>query len=218
MSAATGVDASWERIEAWLSRCAPGYHAALNPPAGIDAIRRVERELGVGIPPDLAAWWCHADGVDRQKATSPRHLGDLIPDLYTPLSVAEALDYRNMKMRVGRRVCPPEMLNEFDAWTARWNQDPAGTLYPYEASLVWPPAWLPIASDYGGGGLFADLRTGPLHGCLVRYHRAGHYGAPTWPSITALWAHVAKELETVTRADFQAKAWVTIGRWWIPHP
>jgi cell wall assembly regulator SMI1 len=218
MSAATGVEASWDRIEAWLSRCAPGYHAALNPPAGIDAIRRAERELGVSIPPDLAAWWRRADGVDHNPAPSPRHLGSLIPNRYNPLSMAEALERRNMHMRVARQCCPPELLNEFEAWTARCSQDPAGTLYPYDASSAWPLAWLPIASDYGGGGLFVDLRTGPLHGCLVPYDRVEHDGYPAWPSIAALWAHVAEALETVTEEDLQAEPEVTIGPWQIPHP
>jgi cell wall assembly regulator SMI1 len=217
-AAAADVDTSWTRIEAWLSRYAPGFRAALNPPADRDVIQRVEREIGVELPADLVAWWRGADGVDHNRVTSPRHLGDLIPDFCNPLSVAEALEYRDMNMRVAREVCPPELRSELEAWTARCSQDPAGTLYPNDASGAWPPTWLPIASDYGGGGLFADLRTGPLHGCLVHYDRMGHADTSAWPSIAALWAHVADVLETVTEEDFEAGNEVKIGYWAVPHP
>jgi cell wall assembly regulator SMI1 len=218
MSAVPGVDASWERIEDWSARCAPGFHAALNPPASLASIQQLERALGVALPPDLAAWWRRADGVDYRQVNAPRHLGHLIPDHCNPLSVAEALERRDMLRKVARRVCPPEWLSELAAWTARCDQDPAGTFYPHDASSVWPAAWLPIAADGGGGGLYADLRTGPLRGCLVRYARDGRYSAATWPSMAALWAHVAEALDTVTEEDLRTETDVTIGRSWrIPQ-
>ncbi|MGK5632608.1 SMI1/KNR4 family protein [Streptomyces sp. URMC 123] len=208
------VSAAWRRIDAWLRRHAPGYRARLNPPASDAELRRAEQDTGATLPGDLVTWWRRANGVSPEPPSGARHPGHLLPERYDPYPVAKALDLAALYRRVARETAPSPMADQLDAFLARCGGEPAGTLYPHEAAAVWLPQWLPIAGDAGGGGLFIDLRPGPLHGCVVRHTRTGHADSPAWPSVTSLLTYVADALEAAPSPA--PGAGLRIGGWALP--
>ncbi|MQY10568.1 hypothetical protein SRB5_06790 [Streptomyces sp. RB5] len=196
---------TWTRIENWLAHHAPRMSAALCPPAPEATLRRVEHLTGTDLPPDLAAWWRRRHGL-RQ----PSGPGALFPDSCHPLPLDDALRHQAVFLETPRRICPDTLLDDLEAFLERCAHDPAGTTYPHEATAVWLPAWIPVAHDTGGAGLFADLRPGPRRGCLIRYSRDGHAAEPAWPSLAALLTHVADHLEAGVRTP--------LGHWTVPGP
>lgn len=121
-----------------------------------------------------------------------------------------------MHLEVQQESYPPGMREEMERFVAGENAQPAGTLL---SQLYWLPRWLPIAGDGGGGGLFIDLRDGPLHGCLVEFSREHQGTTPRWESVTQLWVDVADELEAVD-SDLLRSDRVDDLRidWWRPPP
>jgi cell wall assembly regulator SMI1 len=204
------ADGAWTRIERWLGRYAPDVHAALCPPASRAALDGVARTSGTELPADLTAWWRRAHGLVRSPAT-----GSLFPDRYHPLPLDDSLEHRANLLDAVRQTCPPELTEQLGVFLDRCALDPAGTLYPHAATLVWLPAWLPVAHDAGGGGLFADLRPGAGNGCLIRYTRHGPAIGPDWPGLAQLLTHVADALETAAAED-PAPAGTALGRWTLP--
>ncbi|MFF3489171.1 hypothetical protein ACFYXC_38910 [Streptomyces sp. NPDC002701] len=166
---------------------------------------------GAALPSDLAAWWQRRHGLRR-----PPSSGSLFPDRYHPLPLEDALQHRALFLDTARRTCPPQLQPQFDAFQERCSCQPAGTLYPSEALLLWLPAWIPIAHDAAGGGLFADLRAGRHRGCLVRYTDHGHAPEAAWPDLATLLTHVADSLEALDDAHRATGGTVTIGRWTVP--
>jgi cell wall assembly regulator SMI1 len=209
------VDA-WDRIDRWLSDHAPGYRARLRPPAESELLRRVaERSAGAELPPALLSWWGRTDGLDRAPAPeSPPPAGHLIPDFYDPCGAAEADERRTIHLQVAQDIVPPPLAAAWEHHTRVRSADPAGTLYPTEAVPVWLPEWLPVAVDGGGGGLFTDLRPGPLHGCVVPFTRTGHDRAPRWPGITEMLTDVADRLQFLDANEAVA---MMVGHWTLPR-
>jgi cell wall assembly regulator SMI1 len=205
------ADEAWTRIEAWLARYAPDVRAALRPPAGRAALDRVARIAGTDPPADLAAWWNRSHGL-----SAPTAGGSLFPDRYHPLPLDDSLGHRARLLDTMRRTCPDGMAEQLDAFLDRCAREPAGTLHPHAATLLWLPSWLPVAHDAGGGGLFADLRPGPARGCLVRYTRHGQATAPDWPGLAVLLTHVADSLEEAAEESGAEAAGATLGRWTLP--
>ncbi|MGW5671086.1 SMI1/KNR4 family protein [Micromonospora sp. NPDC003776] len=174
------------RIDEWLRQNAPLTRSALRPPASEADIATVEEALGRRIPVSLRALWAYADG-----AYSPLQVdgGSLIPPSFAPYSIAQALDSRETWMRVDRRISPIPLAN-FDAYVATQNRQPAGTRCD-----TWLPAWLPIASDHGGGDLFVDLRDGRSHGCVLHYRAdAGVLSGPEWSDVAAMLFDIAERM------------------------
>jgi cell wall assembly regulator SMI1 len=191
MGTDTEVERAWHRIEDWLSRFAPRFRAELNPPATAAEIDAVATALGVALPADLRIWWGLSNGV-RQGIGLPS--ASLIPDFSSPYPTCIALKRWRMHLEVQQESYPPGPREEMARFVAGQNTQPAGTLQP---QLYWLPRWLPIAGDGGGGGVFIDLREGPLHGCLVEFSRDHHGTTPLWESVTQMWVDVADELEAV---------------------
>ncbi|MGC5018793.1 hypothetical protein [Micromonospora sp. DT47] len=117
--------------------------------------------------------------------------------------------------RFHAQLNPPDTRAEMERFVASQNSQPAGTM---KGGLYWLPRWLPVAGDGMGGGLFMDLREGPLHGCLVEFTREDHAGTPRWESLTQLWAEVADLLDAAAveldRRDHMGE--LIIGRWRPP--
>ncbi|WP_326615648.1 SMI1/KNR4 family protein [Streptomyces decoyicus] len=207
---------AWNRIDAWLTRHAPSYRAGLNGPADAQELRNAEQQLGLPLSSDLTAWWSQMNGLSAHPPSSTPHQGHLLPERNDPHGLSEALRDRAMHIRVIGETVPPPLADEMSAWLTRCGQDPAGTLYPDEAAPMWLPHWLPIAGDGGGGGLFTDLRPGPLHGCVVAFDRNGHGAEPKWPSVASMLTFVADAFEDLSLDAEDFGDGVRIGRWAIP--
>ncbi|WP_433432373.1 SMI1/KNR4 family protein [Nonomuraea sp. CA-141351] len=171
------VAEAWGRITTWLARWAPRTSDALNPPATAETLARAERELGFALPPALAAWWRINDGM------RPSHQGHVIP-AFKLYSVTRMLDSRRLWLRIAAEVWSPDVRE-------------AG-----EHNVAGQPAWaflpefVPIGWDGSGDDLLADLRRGPLQGCVRRYnHQEGALGPPLWPGVPAMLEEVARALE-----------------------
>jgi cell wall assembly regulator SMI1 len=212
MGTDTAVERAWHRIEDWLSRFAPRFRAELNPPASAAEVDAVAAALEVALPVDLRIWWGLCNGV---RHGIGRPSGHLIPDFSCPYPASMALGRWRMHLEVQQEFYPPAMGEEMERFLAAQNSQPAGTLLN---QWYWLPRWLPVAGDGMGGGLFVDLREGPLHGCLVEFSREDHASAPRWRSVTQLWVDVADlmdaaatDLDRSNRMDE-----LLIGRWRPP--
>ncbi|MFI0446907.1 SMI1/KNR4 family protein [Actinomadura sp. 6N118] len=169
------VEDSWDRIVVWLRRHAPASAAELGPPATDDDLAIVEALLGRTPPADLRAWWRRSCG------TSGSHRLLLMPR-YTPYTIDEAVDSREVML---------EVASAFSNDDTSLIAEPAGS-----PCTLWLPVWLPIADDGGGSYLFADLRQGPLHGCIMKWDKyEGAVGKPLWQGIAEMLAGIADALE-----------------------
>jgi cell wall assembly regulator SMI1 len=169
------VEASVDRIVAWLREHAPATAATLRPPAPAEALDAAEREVGAAFPADLRAWYARTDGMQWIFPWA----GTLIPSFYRPYPLAMALDIRRMMLEVAAQF-PPE-------WPL--------SAVAGEASQIWQPSFMPIAADTGGVTVFVDLREGPLRGCVLEYDKVSAcHGVPAWPSVSAMLAEVAGAL------------------------
>ncbi|MEV4283571.1 SMI1/KNR4 family protein [Actinoplanes xinjiangensis] len=172
-------------IIAWLVSNCPSEAAELRAPAAQEAIAAAEQRLGVPLPADLVAWWRAADGMAGR--------GSLLPPMFTPYSVEEALLSRRSWLDRSERSSLRESVDP-DALDAQVAM-PAGT----KCYGIWPPLWLPIAADGGGGDLFIDLRPGPATGCLGWFdHEEWLFERASWPSLGVLLARVAESMTTGT--------------------
>ncbi|TLS44239.1 hypothetical protein FE633_20960 [Streptomyces montanus] len=217
MSAAETLEA-WSRIDAWLARHAPGYRAHLNAPVVAEELRQAERQLGVVFSPDLTAWWSRMNGLAPDaRSGAPSYQGHLLPEYNDPYPLAQVLERRALHLEAVGETVPPSLADQLAAWLTRCGEDPAGTLYPDEASAVWLPQWLPLAGDGMGGGLFTDLRPGELHGCVVRFTRTGHAAEPEWTSVAGMLTFVADALSDVAPDNGDLGDGTHIGRWPVPR-
>ncbi len=169
------AEESWHRIVAWLHHNAPTSAAHIGPPATASEIAVVEALLNRPLPADLLAWWRHSCGVtDFLK-------GQLLPH-YTPFTVDQAVERREGLLDI----------DSFDdAETIALVAEPAGS-----ECTFWLPVWLPLAHNGGGDYLLVDLRSGPLHGCIMKWDKyEAAISEPRWPNTATMLAEIAYALD-----------------------
>ncbi|WP_394619303.1 SMI1/KNR4 family protein [Lentzea sp. JNUCC 0626] len=173
---------SWTEIERWIAGTLPNLHTTLLPPSSTEDLQAAERTLGRALPADLAAWWRQFGGIGEKTL-----LWDLIPGYWQPQGLATALEDRAMIMEVRNDL--------FDSSPEEASRAPAGT----RNGELWLPAWIPVATNLGGSHLFADLRDGPLHGCVMAWDNVeGADTNPLYPNVTAMLDHAARALRGET--------------------
>ncbi|MGC3861231.1 SMI1/KNR4 family protein [Micromonospora chersina] len=173
------------RIDTWLQQHAPRARATLRPPASEADLSAAQEEIGQPLPPDLRAWWSYADGSHSGLEVDG---GWLIPPGFVPYPIAEALQSRRLWMEVARKVAP---LDKWDDFVNLENNRPAGTVCE-----TWLPAWLPVATNHGGGNLFVDLRGGPQKGCVMEFYRdTGALAQLPWADVADMLDDIADRLE-----------------------
>lgn len=156
------IDALWGEITTWLGRHAPADAARIRPPATDSQIDAVAAAVGRALPQDLRQWWRQADGAG----------ADLIPWGLAPMSCAEALDDRAMRLEVASEVSSG--LDRID-------------VADDERVFDFHPLFLPIAEDHRGDCLCVDLRDGPQHGCIGLWdHEGGWDGTFYWLGVTEM--------------------------------
>ncbi|HEX7306984.1 SMI1/KNR4 family protein [Lentzea sp.] len=169
---------SWIDVERWAGENLPKLHATLLPPSSAQDIAAAESAIGHRFPADLAAWWREFGGIGEKTL-----LWDLIPGCWQPQGLAQALEDRAMVMEVRNDL--------FDSSPEAALREPAGT----PNTELWLPAWLPVATDLGGGHLFVDLRGGPRHGCVIEWNKVeGADGVPVYADVTAMLDHASRAL------------------------
>ena len=143
--------------------------AALQPPAGEQAILDAERATGVRWPSELKHWYRLHNGVD----------GHDFNAAFFPLSSPLSLD---------------AVVRAHATWTQAWadHLDMAGgaTLEEMMAApagktwWIWLPAYIPFASDCGTEDLVLDTREGPLCGLVRGFDKvSADQGDPYWMSL-----------------------------------
>lgn len=168
------IEGLWRSITEWLSRHAPATADGIRPPASDDALSAVAVALGRPVPAELRQWWQLADGMNREL------LDPLIPSLYTPLPIADALEIRNFLV---------------DLWSADDGEEPDEADEAGAPSYVFHPLFMPIAEDGCGQTMFVDLREGSWHGCIgVWDHESAWDSAVYWESITDMLTDVRNAL------------------------
>ena len=187
------VGESWDSIVDWLDRNSPPVAALIRPPAAEQDIRAAERSVGTALPDDLVAWWRRADGLD--------NLGSLLPPSFSPYPVREALESRDIWLKIRNEE---QWSPDLAAYIAQEDSAPAGS----PCRGVWLPRWLPIAREGGGDDLFVDLRPGPAHGCVrVFRHDDDAVDEALWSGVAPMLAEIADALRhgTAIRGD---QVWV----------
>lgn len=163
---------AWERIVTWLRANAPVTATHLGPPATADDIMVVESLLRSPLPADLRMWWSHSCGVTAFVE------GRLIPPFFAPYDIDQSVDCR-------------ELMLEITGGEGDMAAEPAGS-----PCTAWLPMWLPIAHDGGGNYLLADLRPGPLTGCVMEWDKYEAVSMPPrWPNTSTMLAEIAEALE-----------------------
>jgi cell wall assembly regulator SMI1 len=159
----------------------PAATSSFNPPAAEEDIAGAQDELGTELPDDLVEWWRRADGCG--EAVS------LLPMLYRPMTIREALDDR-------RRW----LASQGDTYGLRLSElsaAPAGSTGELFALL---PEFLPIAADDCGWYLLIDLRQGDQHGCVRELDKYEGLQPPRWAGVEEMLTEVADALENGTPA------------------
>ncbi|MDI6104061.1 SMI1/KNR4 family protein [Actinoplanes sp. NEAU-A12] len=171
------VEGLWRSITEWLSCHAPATADVVRPPASDDDLSAVEVALGRPVPAELRHWWRMADGMNRGV------LDPLIPPLYTPLPIADALEIRDFLVNLW--PADDDELGDVDELA-----EVAGA-----PSYAFHQLFLPIAEDHCGQTMFVDLREGPWHGCIgVWDHESAWDSAVYWESITDMLTDLSKAL------------------------
>jgi cell wall assembly regulator SMI1 len=179
------VDEAWDRIATWLADNARATAACLNPPASGAAIGAAERQLGRSLPADLVRWWRRVNGAQVLIGRA-----SLLPPFYLPCSV----DHMLREWRVRREVYHHD---PDDPIAHAALSSPAGS-----RTLLFPPAFVPIAIDGAGGNLVVDLRSGPLYGCVLGFDAESGSDGPWWANVAAMLDDVADALERGTSSRF----------------
>jgi cell wall assembly regulator SMI1 len=197
---AVDVAGRWSVIVDWLQRHCAEEAAQVRPGASEAVLAAAQREVGAWFPADLLEWWRAADGME----------GDcsLLPPMFTPYSVTQALESRRRWLGMSARSAMAEIARpEISAG------EPAGTPCRY----VWLAAWMPIAADGCGGDLFVDMRGGPASGCVVYFdHEEWAFERTEWPSVGAMIDETAEALSTGRPVDGHFPVAVEGRLEWVP--
>ncbi|SDG66763.1 Cell wall assembly regulator SMI1 [Lentzea fradiae] len=176
---------SWTDIESWVSENSPALHAAFLPPPSTSDVTAAEEAIGYALPAGLAAWWRRFGGIGDTGL-----LWGLVPGYWQPQGLRQALADRAMVMEVRNDLFSASPEEQRDQQEAAL-RDPAGTPHTEQ----WLPAWVPVATNLGGSHLFADLRDGPRHGCVMAWDNVeGADTDPVYPDVTAMLDHAARAL------------------------
>ncbi|WP_433377118.1 SMI1/KNR4 family protein [Actinoplanes sp. CA-142083] len=164
------VEGLWRTIVDWLRSHAPATAAHIRPPASGEALSSLAAALGRTLPADLHRWWQLADGM------TVGVLDPLIPSLYTPLPVAEALKNRQFSLSLDQESTDADEV--------------AGA-----PSYGFHPLFVPIAEDHCGQTMFIDLREGSQHGCIgVWDHESAWDDGVYWESLSDMLTDVRDAL------------------------
>lgn len=131
------MDATWDRIEAWLAANAPGVLASLNPPATDADIAATEALVGRALPDDVRAAYRRHDG----QADDGGLFG---ASDWLPLA---------------------RVRDEWSEWKAATdNGDFAGLTNDTDGRVIsrdwWHSGWVPLALSGGGDSYCVDLAPG----------------------------------------------------------
>jgi cell wall assembly regulator SMI1 len=162
------VNRAWERIEKWLAANAPASAATLAPPASMEAISRMQQQIGVPVPAELIASLRRHDGA----GTNMRD-GFTLPPFYIPMSAEGIISEAKM-------MCDVLVSSGYDDNVGSW----------------WHGQVIPIAFDGGGGNLLLDQRPG-RGGRLGDHDEESDMMFTVYPrSLTELLEQTATSLET----------------------
>ncbi|MGW8377073.1 SMI1/KNR4 family protein [Streptomyces sp. ODS28] len=165
------LEASWRRIESWLSVNAPTSHACVNAPAESREIDEAEATMGLAFPPELLGLLHLSNGC-----TEPPENPDaaaFLPGGQRLLGAAEIAAYRQ-----GQLV---------QVETSDLDED--------EAALWWHRAFVPFTEHTSPMCLLIDQRSGPHHGAVRNWMDETGPSKPRWPSLNGFLAAVADALE-----------------------
>jgi cell wall assembly regulator SMI1 len=147
--------------------------AQVRGPTSAEAIAAVQHELPKPLPDDLVRWWRCADGFEPGVAYA------LLPEIHSPLTVANVLDTRHGLL---------DLMARFGVSTE--TRGLAG-----EMSHAFQDSFVPIAEDHCGQVLYVDLRDGPQHGCVMEWdHEQGALDVVIWDNVAAMLTDIADAL------------------------
>lgn len=163
--------AAWNGLLDELAELAPLTRGLVRPPRPSGEVEGVLGRLPVRVPDLVLAWFALHDGVAWGSPPVPTIAGSVLP-FATPLSVHESV--RDTLMIHEIWSASDDAL-EFDRQNP--GDDPR-RLHAGHSVGTWLDEYLLIAADGMGGGIFIDLRPGPLHGCLRNWDKvdADGYG------------------------------------------
>lgn len=170
------VDDAWLRIETWLERNTPATYESLPAPASEASMRALGAAFGQPIPAAVAASLARHDGSGEFY---------LLPAAHRLSSAGQiaAECARNRALETARRRHVEQ----------RHAERPGQ--YPLRPPYFWDSAWLPMAHDESGNGLFVDATRGTV-GIMDADSGASFPSHAAFASPTALLGHVAAALRT----------------------
>ncbi|HSH61765.1 MAG TPA: hypothetical protein VK988_19395 [Acidimicrobiales bacterium] len=171
----SSIETQWSRIESWLQENAPLSHAELldrDP----EAVGVLAERLSYDLPPDLWTYFQVQPGARRTHAAR-------ILVSHRPLGPRDAVDESDGWRSLYETLDPDMTLHSAD--------NPAGGM-----AWAWLPQFVPLSEDYSGNMYFADLRAGPLRGCVKFFdHEEGALLPPAWSGVVEMLTDLAASLE-----------------------
>ncbi|MFJ9712850.1 SMI1/KNR4 family protein [Streptomyces sp. NPDC101234] len=172
----TTLTDAWARVRTALDAHAPSTARTVRAPAAMGDISEAQSVMGQTFPDAVRDQLLLFDGAEPNPVT-----GVLLPPLYIPVGI-----HRMQMLWQRKRAVSAAPASREDA------VDIAG-----ESCREFHPLLVPIGDDTTGDLLVVDNRPGELRGSVLTWSKAdGFFGAPTWHSVTEMWADVASALET----------------------
>jgi len=140
------IQVAWQKLLSELERHARTTRKALRPPG--PPVHDVEARLPTPLNEELRSWFALHGGFD------PWGAGQVFP-FNTAVDLAAAVDHTLLT----RSIWQANLFDEQDL--GQLGRQPPGSV-----ARTWLDAYVVIAQDGTGGGLFVDLRPGILHGCV----------------------------------------------------
>jgi cell wall assembly regulator SMI1 len=140
------LHAAWQELLVELAQRAPTTWSALRPPS--TSTQNVEARLPRPLNEELRSWFGLHRGFD------PWTAGQIFP-FNTAVDLPTAVEDTLLR----RRIWQADPLEEQDL--EQLTGQPPGRI-----ARTWLDAYVVLAKDGMGGGLFVDLRPGLLHGCV----------------------------------------------------
>jgi cell wall assembly regulator SMI1 len=167
------LEVAWLALLDELQARAPVTRAAIRPPR--ESASDDEARLPVPLNAELQSWFRLHDGCE------PGIQGEILP-FNTPVDLPTAVE---------------DTLFRREIWQAIPDVKPDPRQQAGEIAGTWLDGYVAISRDGMGGGIFADLRPGLLHGCVRWWDKVEVDDFDVLaPSVAALLADVTDGLST----------------------
>ncbi len=178
------MEAVWQQIEDWMSQHAPHLLQQLAPGADEEALKGLERDLGITLPDDMRASYLRHNGGHKIKLVTSMNILPVEGIIDNWQMLRELLDDEDWA------TLPPHyFVDEGSGWET-------GPIQP----VWWNARWVPVATDNAGNLTCVDLAPAPggAVGQIIDWDHECGPSQTLFPSFLAMLRAYAKHLKDGT--------------------